>query len=114
MEIFCVSSGLLLSHFLRSRRLRNKAFCFFFFLLGAKRMGPGRIRNPVQSAVWWVKKQPPKVKAFLAVIAGIAILVFLRLVVRDHDNLFVAAEAIHAIGICVLIYKLTKEKTCAG
>jgi ER lumen protein retaining receptor len=77
-------------------------------------MGPGRIRNPVQSAVWWVKKQPPKVKAFLAVIAGIAILVFLRLVVRDHDNLFVAAEAIHAIGICVLIYKLTKEKTCAG
>ena len=43
-----------------------------------------------------------------------AALVLLRAVVRDHDNLFVAAEAVHAIGIAVLIYKLTKEKTCAG
>lgn len=102
------SCGIFFAVVVRGTRL------LFFFLVTAKRMGQGRIRNPVQSAVWWVKKQPPKVKAFLAVIAGIAILVFLRLVVRDHDNLFVAAEAIHAIGICVLIYKLTKEKTCAG
>ena len=27
------------------------------------------------------------------------------------DNIFVAAEAYHAIGISLLIYKLTKEKT---
>ncbi|WZZ66721.1 hypothetical protein YC2023_078091 [Brassica napus] len=40
--------------------------------------------------------------------------VFLRVIVHDHDNLFVAAEAVHALGISVLIYKLTKEKTCAG
>jgi ER lumen protein retaining receptor len=78
-------------------------------------MGAGRkARNPVQGMVWWVKKQPPKVKAFLGVVLGIVLLVFLRFVVRDHDNLFVAAEAIHAIGIAVLIYKLTKERTCAG
>ncbi|ERN13540.1 hypothetical protein AMTR_s00041p00232290 [Amborella trichopoda] len=64
--------------------------------------------------VGWVKRQPPKVKAFLAVVSGMAALVLLRAIVHDHDNLFVAAEAAHAIGICVLIYKLMKEKTCAG
>ncbi|XP_077248781.1 uncharacterized protein LOC143888291 [Tasmannia lanceolata] len=71
-------------------------------------------KNPVHGMAMWVRKQPPKVKSFLAVIAGMACLVFLRIVVVDHDNLFVAAEASHAIGICVLIYKLIKESTCAG
>ncbi|CAI5469137.1 unnamed protein product [Closterium sp. Yama58-4] len=73
-----------------------------------------RPKNPVQIAVWWVKKQPPKIKAFLGVCIGIAALIFLRFMVVDHDNLFVAAEAIHAIGIGVLVYKLTREKNCAG
>ncbi|PSS31255.1 ER lumen protein-retaining receptor like [Actinidia chinensis var. chinensis] len=71
-------------------------------------------RKPIHAVATWVRRQPPKVKAFLAVISAMAALVFLRLVVEDHDNLFVAAEAVHAIGISVLIYKLTKEKTCAG
>ena len=53
-------------------------------------------------------------KAFLAVVSGMAALVLLRFIVHDHDNLFVAAEAVHSIGISVLIYKLMKEKTCAG
>ncbi|ESQ53122.1 hypothetical protein EUTSA_v10025877mg [Eutrema salsugineum] len=71
-------------------------------------------KNPIH-AVWsWVRRQPPKVKAFLAVVTGMAALVLLRFIVHDHDNLFVAAEAVHSIGICVLIYKLMKEKTCAG
>ncbi|CAI6005261.1 unnamed protein product [Closterium sp. NIES-65] len=73
-----------------------------------------RPKNPVQIAVWWLKKQPPKIKAFLGVCIGIAALIFLRFMVVDHDNLFVAAEAIHAIGIGVLVYKLTREKNCAG
>lgn len=71
-------------------------------------------RNPVQMMAAWVKRQPPKVKAFLAVIVGMAALAIIRFVVHDHDNLFVAAEASHSIGICVLIYKLIKERTCAG
>ncbi|XP_021769304.1 putative ER lumen protein-retaining receptor C28H8.4 [Chenopodium quinoa] len=74
----------------------------------------GGKRSPVQAVNIWVRRQPPKMKAFLAVVVGIAALVFLRMVVQDHDNLFVAAEAVHAVGIAVLIYKLTKEKTCAG
>ncbi|KAL8130696.1 hypothetical protein V2J09_019851 [Rumex salicifolius] len=71
-------------------------------------------RRPLQALAIWLRRQPPKVKAFLAVVAGMAALVFLRMIVHDHDNLFVAAEAVHAIGICVLIYKLSKEKSCAG
>ncbi|KAJ6809862.1 putative ER lumen protein-retaining receptor C28H8.4 isoform X2 [Iris pallida] len=62
----------------------------------------------------WVRRQPPKVKAVLAVLAAAAALLFLRFVVRDHDKLFVAAELSHAVGIACLIYKLTKERTCAG
>ncbi|KAM0826673.1 hypothetical protein ACQ4PT_068721 [Festuca glaucescens] len=71
-------------------------------------------RRPMGVVVAWVRRQPPKVKAFLAVVAGMAALVFIRFIVHDHDNLFVAAEAAHALGIGVLIYKLTKERTCAG
>ncbi|KAM3190171.1 hypothetical protein ACQJBY_068399 [Aegilops geniculata] len=71
-------------------------------------------RKPMAVVLSWVRRQPPKVKAFLAVVAGMTALVFIRFIVHDHDNLFVAAEAAHALGIAVLIYKLTKEKTCAG
>lgn len=71
-------------------------------------------RRPIHAVATWVKRQPPKVKAFLAVVSAMAALVILRLVVEDHDNLFVAAETVHAVGISVLIYKLIKEKTCAG
>eukprot|EP00270_Netrium_digitus_P002208 TRINITY_DN1247_c0_g1_i1.p1 TRINITY_DN1247_c0_g1~~TRINITY_DN1247_c0_g1_i1.p1 ORF type:complete len:276 (-),score=35.98 TRINITY_DN1247_c0_g1_i1:296-1123(-) len=73
-----------------------------------------RPRNPLQVAIWWIRKQPVKVKAMLGVLAGLALIVMLRLVVVDHDNLFIGAEAIHAVGIAVLIYKLIKEKNCAG
>uniref|UniRef100_M8BDZ5 ER lumen protein retaining receptor n=1 Tax=Aegilops tauschii TaxID=37682 RepID=M8BDZ5_AEGTA len=71
-------------------------------------------RRPMAVVLSWVRRQPPKVKAFLAVVAGMTALVFIRFIVHDHDNLFVAAEAAHALGIAVLIYKLTKEKTCAA
>ncbi|KAK4768433.1 hypothetical protein SAY87_003574 [Trapa incisa] len=71
-------------------------------------------KRPLRAVMTWVRRQPPKMKAFLAVALGVAAIVLLQMVVHDHDNLFVAAEAVHAVGICVLIYKLTKEKNCAG
>lgn len=71
-------------------------------------------KKPLSLVSGWFRRQPPKVKAFVAVVAGMAALVFLRYVVQDYNNLFIAAEACHAIGISLLIYKLTKEKTCAG
>ncbi|CAL9072571.1 unnamed protein product [Musa textilis] len=73
----------------------------------------GRVR-PIRAVVGWVRRRSPKVKASLSVIAGMAALVFLRFIVHDHDKLFVVAEAAHALGISVLIYKLIKERTCAG
>ncbi|KAM7264215.1 hypothetical protein ACFE04_001898 [Oxalis oulophora] len=77
-------------------------------------MMKGQKKRPIHTVTMWVRRQPPKVKAFLAVMAGVAALLFLRAIVHDHDNLFVGAEAVHSIGISVLIYKLMKEKTCAG
>ena len=71
-------------------------------------------KNPTHALVQWLRRQPPMVKAIVAIVTTAAAILFLRMVVHDHDNLFVAAEAVHAIGIAVLIYKLTKEKTCAG
>lgn len=71
-------------------------------------------KSPIQSVMSWIRRQPPKVKAFLGVVLGMTVLVFLRVIVHEHDNLFIASEAVHALGISVLIYKLTKEKTCAG
>ncbi|KAK9946938.1 hypothetical protein M0R45_012377 [Rubus argutus] len=71
-------------------------------------------KGPTHAVAAWVRQQPPKIKAFLAVVSGMAALVLLRMIVHDHDSLFVAAEAVHSLGISVLIYKLMKEKTCAG
>ena len=71
-------------------------------------------KRPIHAVTTWVRRQPPKMKAFLAVLSGLAALLFLRIFVHDHDSLFVAAELVHALGISVLIYKLTREKTCAG
>ncbi|KAL0798022.1 hypothetical protein Bca101_053196 [Brassica carinata] len=71
-------------------------------------------KSPIQTVTSWIRRQPPKVKAFLCVVTAMTILVFLRVIVHEHDNLFIASEAVHAVGISVLIYKLTKEKTCAG
>ena len=71
-------------------------------------------KGPTHAVATLLRRQPPKIKAFLAVVSGMAALVLLRMIVHDHDNLFVAAEAVHSLGISVLIYKLMKERTCAG
>ncbi|KAL0760416.1 hypothetical protein Bca101_076566 [Brassica carinata] len=72
------------------------------------------VKSRIQFAMSWIRRQPPKVKAFLAVVSAMAVLVFLRVIVHDNEYLFLASEAVHATGISVLIYKLTKERTCAG
>ncbi|KAH9606407.1 hypothetical protein KSS87_015050 [Heliosperma pusillum] len=71
-------------------------------------------RRAMQTMATWLKRQPPKVKVLMAVVSAIAALVLLWSIVHDHENLFVAAEAVHAIGIVVLLFKLAKEKSCAG
>ncbi|CAH8391102.1 unnamed protein product [Eruca vesicaria subsp. sativa] len=71
-------------------------------------------KNRIQFAMSWISRQPPKVKAYLGVVTAMTVLVFLRVTVHDNEYLFLASEAVHALGISVLIYKLTKERTCAG
>ena len=39
-------------------------------------------RRPMAVALGWVRRQPPKVKAFLAVVAGMAALVCIRFIVH--------------------------------
>ena len=41
-------------------------------------------------------------------------LVLLKLLVRNHDNLFVLAEIAHFSGIGFLLYKLTRVESCEG
>ncbi|CAF1982844.1 BnaC07g14900D [Brassica napus] len=72
------------------------------------------LKSRIQFAMSWIRRQPPKVKAFLAVVTAMTVLVILRVIVHDNEYLFLASEAVHATGISVLIYKLTKERTCAG
>lgn len=103
----------------RSGLKRVRLYCFYFWKEIVKKRAVNRKMNafpkrPIHVVTTWVHRQPPKVKAFLGVVSAMTALVFLRMIVHDHDNLFVAAEAVHALGISVLIYKLTKEKTCAG
>ncbi|KAG2321206.1 hypothetical protein Bca52824_014419 [Brassica carinata] len=72
-------------------------------------------KSRIQYAMSWIRRQPPKVKAFIGVVTAMTVLVFLRVIVHDNEYLFLASEAVqYATGISVLIYKLTKEKTCAG
>ncbi|CAN6447879.1 unnamed protein product [Victoria cruziana] len=62
----------------------------------------------------WVRRQSMKVNTFLGVATVVAVLVLLRLLVRDHSHFFVASEAIHVVGIMILAYKLLTLKTCSG
>ncbi|KAK1415069.1 hypothetical protein QVD17_30839 [Tagetes erecta] len=61
----------------------------------------GNTKKPIQVVRTWVRRQPPKMKVFLAFAITIAALIFIRMVVYDHDNLFIDAEAVHALGISV-------------
>lgn len=68
-------------------------------------------KSLIKMVTGWLKRKPPKVKAFLSVIAGMVVVLFLTFI---HFNLFIASEICHYIGISILIYKLAKERTCAG
>ncbi|KAI3514009.1 hypothetical protein L1887_12325 [Cichorium endivia] len=46
------------------------------------------------------------VKVFVAFLYTIAALIFICMVVYDHDSLFIAIEAVHALRLSFLIYNL--------
>lgn len=98
-------------------RLSATFFLFLQISISVKtnvKMKGNNIKRPIQVLQQWLRRQPPKIKTLLAFVSAVSALIVIRMVVYDHDNLFIAAEAVHALGISVLIYKLATEKTCAG
>lgn len=55
-----------------------------------------------------------KVKIFLGASLALCGLVALKFWVKNHNHFFITSEAVHFLGIIVLIYKLTTQKTCSG
>ncbi|KAF3525838.1 hypothetical protein F2Q69_00049808 [Brassica cretica] len=57
------------------------------------------VKKQIHAVTTWVRQQPPKVKAFLGVVSAMTAFVFLRKIVHDHDHddFFVATEAVHAL-----------------
>ncbi|KAM5563018.1 hypothetical protein ABKV19_017954 [Rosa sericea] len=75
----------------------------------------GRRRNASVNVLFqWVRRQSMKVKIFLGAFLALCGLVALKFWVKNHDHFFIASEAIHFLGIIILIYKLTTQKTCSG
>ncbi|CAA7023730.1 unnamed protein product [Microthlaspi erraticum] len=77
-------------------------------------MGKRRGVSAVNVVFGWVRKQSSKVKIALGIIMSLILVVFLKLTVKNHQHFFIASELIHAAGILILIYKLTRQKTCSG
>merc|ERR1711920_254002 len=65
-------------------------------------------------AVTWAKKKKPHEQGLIAVGCGAVVIFLIWLLMKDHDYLFFIAETIHIVGICILIVKLQKQKSCAG
>ncbi|XP_050364021.1 uncharacterized protein LOC126782753 [Argentina anserina] len=75
----------------------------------------GRKRNASVNVLFqWVRSQSMKVKILLGAFLALCGLVALKLWVKNHQHFFIASETIHFLGIIVLIYKLTIQKTCSG
>ncbi|KAG2297967.1 hypothetical protein Bca4012_009159 [Brassica carinata] len=77
-------------------------------------MGKRRGVSAVNVVFWWLRKQSNKVKIPLGIIVFLLLVVFLKFTVKNHNHFFIASELIHAAGIIILIYKLTRQKTCSG
>lgn len=76
-----------------------------------KQTNPRAVMIKVKS---WFRKRSGKEKIAIGCLSAFLVLLFLWITIDNHDNLFVTAELVHFVGIGVLVYKLTKEKSCAG
>ncbi|KAL3616319.1 hypothetical protein CASFOL_039709 [Castilleja foliolosa] len=73
-----------------------------------------KINAKLKKAFAWVRRRSTKVKALLAAAFGLNALLALRFLFKNYDHFFIAAEAIHFLGISVLIYKLASQNTCSA
>lgn len=71
-------------------------------------------RAGVLKAQKWLRERSQSEKTILVVSGCVAMLVLLKIVIDDHDSLFLMAETVHFVGIGFLGYKLVLEKNCTG
>ena len=62
----------------------------------------------------WVKKQTMRMKICLGAMIALLALVALKHTIHDLNHFYIGSEFTHAMGIIVLIYKLTTNRTCSG
>ncbi|KAM7265688.1 hypothetical protein ACFE04_003371 [Oxalis oulophora] len=83
-------------------------------------MGKKRDVVPLPPAInklyLWLLGRSLKVKAVIGACLTLCLLVALKLFVHDdeYDTLFIASGVAHSLGLFALIYKLIRQKTCAG
>ncbi|XP_074267606.1 uncharacterized protein LOC141591040 [Silene latifolia] len=72
--------------------------------------------TPIKKLSQWIQRRSLKMKIILGAVIALCCLVALRYIVKDYDHFFVASESIHALGIFVLILKLTtgSKRSCSG
>ncbi|KAK8971032.1 hypothetical protein KSP40_PGU008829 [Platanthera guangdongensis] len=72
------------------------------------------VRGAAGAVYAWVRGQSVKAKAAIGALKTILALGALWALIHDHNHFFVAFEVVHAVGIFVLVYKLSNKKTCSG
>ena len=77
-------------------------------IMGRKRSSPMNVLSK------WVKKQSMRMKISLGAMIALLALVALKHAIHDLNDFYIGSEFTHALGIIVLIYKLTTKKTCSG
>ncbi|WOL01390.1 ER lumen protein-retaining receptor erd-2.2 [Canna indica] len=62
----------------------------------------------------WVQRRSPRTMALFAFVLALLIVVSFSLLTDNRSHFFIASEAVHAVGIFILIFKLARKKSCAG
>ena len=71
-------------------------------------------RARLHKAQQWIKNRTQHEKTALVVGLCVFVLIILKVIIEDHDSLFLMAEAVHFCGIGVLGWKLMVTKNCSG
>ncbi|KAJ8428488.1 LOW QUALITY PROTEIN: hypothetical protein Cgig2_029941 [Carnegiea gigantea] len=85
-------------------------FCYYYVKRTGRKTGTA---PPMKELTRRIRSRTVQEKVTMGAIVSLVALVLL-VFVKDHSDFFVAAQAAHAAGILVLIYKLTRTKTCSG
>ncbi|KNA20700.1 hypothetical protein SOVF_049890 [Spinacia oleracea] len=68
----------------------------------------------VKKVTRWVRSRTVRQQVSMGAVAALGLLVLLKIFVKRETHFYLAAQTSHAVGILLLIYKLTITKTCSG